>query len=205
MEFSIKNIILYDAFQSVSGFVEFKIRAERTDVKVRHNLCGEDGILLSVVTGGDVSHVFSLAAGQCAFELKYRVDPEREIFVCIIKYEGKEIKTLASGILNQDRKNIRKRVGVAKEIRGEVEYIDELGTTQEKEKFLQLIEEPIKPVEVNEVDEVLRKVCTIDENGKGQCETCPYRDHFYQFNVEHQPQGKAVGQDDLSGKQILVE
>ena len=42
---------------------------------------------------------------------------------------------------------------------------------------------------VKEIDEILRKVCIIDE-GRGQCETCPYREHFF---------GLAVGEDEVVG------
>ena len=207
VEFTVKNIILYDALQNVSGFVEFKIRADRTDIKVRYNSFAEEGLLLSVVAEGEYSYVFSLAGDQSLFELKCRLEPAKEIFVCVIKKEGQEIRTLASGILNQDRKNLKKRAMNAKEIR---EEIDEIGRGEyyiEKDNGVrQLIAEPVKTEEAQEVDEVLRKVCTIGDDGKGQCESCPYREHFYTFTLEHQSQGQAVGQESVSvGKQILVE
>ena len=156
MDFTIKNVILYDSLQNVSGFAELKIRADRTNIKVRHNI-SEDGLLLSVVAEGESSFVFALAGAQSLLELNARINPEREIFICVIKRDGGELNTLASGILNQ---------------------------TSRKDAEIIRIAEPIKPVEVNEVDAVLRKVCTIDEHGKGQCETCPYREYFYQFTLE---------------------
>ena len=41
---------------------------------------------------------------------------------------------------------------------------------------------------VKELDEALRAICIIDENGKGQCGSCPYREHFF---------GLAVGEDEV--------
>ena len=178
MDFTIKNIILYDSLQNVSGFAELKIRTDRTSIKVRHNI-SEDGLLLSVVAEGESSFVFALTGAQSLLELNARINPEREIFICVIKREGGEMNTLASGILNQDRKNIKKRPVTAREIR------DEIAEQSAPAEIIRLAE-PIKPVEVNEVDAVLRKVCTIDEHGKGQCETCPYRDYFYQFTLERE-------------------
>jgi hypothetical protein len=39
---------------------------------------------------------------------------------------------------------------------------------------------------IKEIDEILRKVCIIGENGKGQCESCPYREHFFGEAVEEE-------------------
>ena len=39
---------------------------------------------------------------------------------------------------------------------------------------------------IKEIDEILRKVCVIDENGKGQCEGCPYREYFFGDAVDEE-------------------
>jgi hypothetical protein len=137
VELITKNIILYDEFGGVSGFAEFKIRANKTDIKVRHNL-GVDASQFSVVTNGELANVFKIFGASSNFELHDRVDFEKEIFVCV---KGGEA-TLASGVINQ-------------------------GVVERRE------------VVVKEVDEVLRKACVIDEEGRGQCESCPYREYFF--------------------------
>jgi len=140
MEVTVKNIILYDELGNVSGFVEFKIHRDQTDIKVRHNL-GVGDYSLSVVAG-KVIRDFELTGET--FEFRGRVDVSKEIFVCI-KSKG---KTLASGIINQGS--------------------------------LAVARDDAKTLAVKELDEAIRAVCvTIDENGKGQCETCPYREHFF--------------------------
>jgi len=63
---------------------------------------------------------------------------------------GRDGETLASGVVNQG-------------------LVDRQVEVSEK-----VTVEPVK-----ELDEILRKVCVIDENGQGQCETCPYREHFF--------------------------
>jgi hypothetical protein len=35
-----------------------------------------------------------------------------------------------------------------------------------------------------EIDETLRKICTIDTDGGGVCSTCPYREYFYRFPLD---------------------
>lgn len=171
MDFTLKNIILYDNIQNVSGFAEFKIRADQTNIKVRHNLECKHELLLSMVADGEKSYVFTLIGPQTLLELKSRINPEREIFICIMKRENTELQTLASGIINQDRKNLKTRAVAAKEIRREIEQPISISTQRPIEQLSS----------IKEIDDVLRKVCIIDDEGKGQCETCPYRDHFYQF------------------------
>jgi len=163
VEFVLKNIILYDPFGNVSGFAEFKIRQDRTNIRVRYNDGGGEVLTLSIVANGQPARSFELAGVQSLFELRGYTDAEKEIFVCINKRESGEVKTLASGVINQAK--IDKRQEIC-EVAEAVEA---------------------KPVAVKELDEALRKICVVDENGKGQCETCPYREHFF---------GTAVDADD---------
>jgi len=148
VELTTKNIILYDEFGSVSGFAEFKIRSNKTDIKVRHNL-GGDTLQLSVIANGGTAKVFRITGASSNFELRERVETEKEIFVLLKKGDG----TAASGVINQ----------------GQIDRQIEIPEVAET-----------NPVDaVQELDEVLRKVCIIDEDGRGQCETCPYREHFF--------------------------
>lgn len=143
MELVTKNIILYDELGGVSGFAEFRIREDRTDIKIRHNFGVADVLRLSVMMNCETK-IFKMKEGQSLFEVSGSIDTEKEIFVCL--YNGEEL--LASGIINQ---------GVR----------DSLVVPARNDEM------------VKELDEVFRKVCVIDENGKGQCESCPYREHFF--------------------------
>jgi len=148
VELITKNIILYDEFGSVSGFVELKIRSNKADIKVRHNLA--DMLLqFSVMANGEATKVFKITSASSTFEVRDNIDAEKEIFVCIRRGE----ETLASGVINQ-------------------------GFVDRRKKAPEVIEEA--PVEVvKELDDALRKICIIDEDGKGQCSGCPYREHFF--------------------------
>ena len=32
---------------------------------------------------------------------------------------------------------------------------------------------------VQEIDHAMKKICSVDAQGRGECETCPYRDYFF--------------------------
>jgi hypothetical protein len=208
VELSIKNVILYDAHGHVSGFVELKIRESYTAVKVRHNLFTESAnstaeernLLLSVTADGAEPHVFAFSAVQAEFDIRARIDPACEIVVCIIGKKGASLATVASGAVNEgiggksaDR---GPRTAGDEELKAKNERrvtadmpditfpppptntaLDAAGDTQEKA-------EPVKSAEAREVDAVLRAVCEIDEGGRGVCETCPYRDYFFEFTLD---------------------
>jgi hypothetical protein len=40
----------------------------------------------------------------------------------------------------------------------------------------------VKPDAIKEIDAVIKKVCSVDEHGCGECDKCPYREYF--FNPE---------------------
>ena len=145
-----KNIILYDGRGGVSGFAEFKIRSHKADIKVRHNL-GPDLMQFSVMANGGAARVFKIAGTVASFEVFDWIDAEKEIFVLLDR--GGE--TLASGVVNEGRISIIVDACEAPEI------------------------PRVARNDIKELDEILRKVCVIDENGKGQCESCPYREHFF--------------------------
>jgi len=148
VELTNKNIILYDEFGGVSGFAEFKIRSNKTDIKVRHNL-NEAVLQLSVMANGEGAKVFNITSVSSSFELRDHVDAEKEIFVVLRK--GEEV--LASGVINQ-------------------------GQIDRRLEVTELAHENAVAV-VKQLDEALRKVCIIDEDGQGQCSHCPYREHFF--------------------------
>jgi|GEM_PF-2979511 len=238
VDFVLKNVILYDSAQNVSGFAEFKIRSDRTNVKVRHNLNAVKGeMLLSIVAEGTKSYVFPLTGVQTLAEVKNRINPNREIFVCLFNHikdstaaSGWQTQTLASGIINQMDQSLRSRTDVQSEVNNDIseniserikddniEYATNFpsGLTDEQSFELNIIEPVVtaknkpaaataKPAAIKEIDEVLRKVCTIDADGKGQCETCPYRDHFFNFGVVTAEAKPAAGAEAAEHK-ILVE
>lgn len=189
MEFVIKNIILYDAFGNVSGFAEFKIRGDRTNIRVRYNDGDSEVLLFSIVANGAPARVFEISGVQSFCEFREFIDAEKEIFICISRREGSEIKTLASGVVNQAKLDKQKQA--VSEISGN-EIITDNEITDNTAEAAQ-VSAPKQPdqvsdlVAVRELDEALRKICIIDENGRGQCENCPYREHFF---------GAAVNADD---------
>lgn len=167
MEFVLKNIILYDEFGGVSGFAEFRIRRGQTEIKVRHNLTGK-GLSFGIIANGETAGNFELTGSQLLLEHRGRIDAEMEIFCVITAHEGNEVKTLASGVVNETKLSPRESEPEAKtEKREEIaEVATETGLAERYEA-------------VQELDEVLRKMCVIDEHGRGQCESCPYREHFF--------------------------
>ena len=157
MEFAVKNIVLYDLGGGVVGFAEFKIRRDRTDIKVRHNL-RESAVVFKVIASGRAVAEFAVEGPLSFFEIHGRVDAESEIFAQLSRM-GDKADALASGavnhgIISRDPVIVQKDPSLAGKDKAEI-------------------------VAVRELDEALRAICVIDEHGKGQCETCPYREHFF--------------------------
>jgi len=176
MEFAVKNIILYDMFGSVVGFAEFKIRRDRADVKCRHNL-NEKNLTLSVVANGEAARNFEISGVQSLFEIRGRIDAEKEIFV----YINKGGETLASGVVNEARVcHSEERSDEESQVR-----TDKSASTRDSSTSLGMTSGAQDDMQaIKELDEAIRKLCIIDENGKGQCETCPYREHFFGGAIE---------------------
>ena len=160
MEFVIKNIILYDEFGNVAGFAEFKIRTGRASIKVRYNDYGGVPLVFNVIANGERVGAFGIAGVQSLFEMHVNINAEKEIFVSVGKRENGEVRTLASGVVNENM--VEKAQAVDEKV---IEKCDELPV--------------IKNNAVTELDQIIRKVCIVGEDGKGQCETCPYREHFF--------------------------
>jgi hypothetical protein len=181
VEFAIKNIVLYDGFGNVIGFAEFKIRRDRTDIKVRHNLflgskeVGEDervGLLFGVLAEGHPEKVFVITGAQSFFEIRGRLNPEKEIFVRLGTRGGDEWQVLASGIVNQT-----KVVSISRTTKV-VAHEDD--ATED----LPVVADRVEAVE--ELNEALRHICIIDEEGRGQCDGCPYREYFFEKALEEE-------------------
>ena len=184
-ELVIKNIILYDPWQQVSGFVELKTgNSGKTQVKVRHNLYDKD-LLLSIVAGGE-SQVFTLPERTSTHEISAAIDMTKEVVACLMQKDGNKVSTLASGAINlmSNEKLIMNNVGIIDNIvpegRGGLEVI--LADTEILPISRKVMDDTPKTYQTeaaHEIDELLRAVCTVDDQGRGICETCPYREHFF--------------------------
>lgn len=188
--YALKNIILYDECGNVSGFAEFKIRCDRTNIKVRYNDIADGAVLLfNLVANGETIRPFQITGVQSLFEVRAAIDAESEIFVCISKRMNGELKTLASGVVNEAKiqaprhTELNRRVIASEQQKSSSESIRDINcleTVKDTPKQ-QLI---TKSEEVQELDEAIRKICKIDESGKEQCESCPYREHFFNVVVD---------------------
>jgi hypothetical protein len=141
----IRNVILYDRFGNVVGFVEFKKIDGVTHIRAKHNLIVNPKLTIN-------GKVFKM-------QDQGSIDLSGEILI--------DLEGLASGELNSQA--IRSASGESAEPPGALKSI--LADTS------QGIIRPLEPKK--EIDQVLRAVCSIDDRGKGICEGCPYREHFY--------------------------
>jgi len=217
----IKNIILYDQWQHVSGFVELRTAHDGTTVKVKHNLVQKE-LMLSLTAGGE-SHVFALSKRSDSFQLPGTIDLAREVVACVIHKDNEKVNTLASGAINlaggaanhptacgdsplqggelvsgsyQEQALGKSRQlspllgGVAPQSGDGVvlEVTPPLTAILDDTELLPISrktsDEKYKTSAAREVDEVLRAVCTIDDQGKGICEICPYREFFFGETVK---------------------
>ena len=182
---SVKNVILYDPYQHVSGFAELKTGRGGTHIKVKHNLSDRD-LLVSVIYGGE-SHVLTMTDRVGDFQINPVLDLTREVMVCLMRREGNTVLNLATGVINlsanksslatiieetaQTPINRETAAGIviARCSRSECEAKQPPGKNAPD----------FNTTAAREVDELLRKVCSLDAEGKGQCEKCPYREFFY--------------------------
>jgi len=162
----IKNVILYDPYSSVVGFVEFKTFGTSTEIRAKHNI-GEDNLILSV---NDMT--FAMRGDDFVTGTKTAINFDEEIIVVVAKKEGNDITTLASGSLNLGKTLAKPAVSPLNTI------------IQETERGIERTSEHTTSA-AREIDEILRAVCSIDDKGRGVCESCPYREHFFGENVSH--------------------
>jgi hypothetical protein len=163
---AIKNVILYDPYSSVVGFVEFKTFGTSTEIRAKHNIEGD--LILSV---NDLA--FNMRGPDFITSIRTPIDFDAEVIVVVAKKEGNDITTLASGSINLGKTSA-------------------LAVT--KGGLADILKDTEQPIErtapqrqtgaAREIDEILRAVCSVDVNGKGICESCPYREHFFGENVK---------------------
>jgi hypothetical protein len=172
----IKNVILYDPYGHVVGFVELKNAGAGTYIKVKHNLAG---IRLTLSINDD-THDMNIK--DFATETSTPIDLDAQVKVSITERVGNTTTTLAYGSINEDEaKQITvPSTGALNEILQETEQ----GIIR-PEPTIAIEEPPVKTSAVREIDEALRAICMIDEKGKGVCEMCPYRDFFYGETITH--------------------
>jgi hypothetical protein len=189
---------LYDAFGNVAGFVEIKLRGTFASIKVRHNLpeTQDAGFLLSISADGAQSSVYALRGAQTVIENHGRVDLDKEVLALIIKRNGAETETLASGIINATQRT-RDEIRVIREATREPDIANKI------EAQPVVLHEPVEPVKnepifvepvqcvkaslreaTREIDDMLRMAVDVSDAEACQCESCPYRDYFYQFTLD---------------------
>ena len=167
----VKNVILYDPNGHVSGYVELKTGRGGTQVKVKHNLSDRD-LLVSVVVGGE-SHVLTMTDRTGDFDLKDAIDLTREVMICLMRRDGNTVNNLATGVINLAEKKQKAPLAT---------IIEETSSTPISREKAAVATTGYNTVAAKEVDELLRKVCAVDAEGKGICEKCPYREFFYGEN-----------------------
>jgi len=176
----IKNVILYDHYQNVVGFVELKNVEGRTRVKIKHNVQTKTDNIIATVNNNIVGD-----------EITPPINLEDEIVVCLIQKDNSKVTTLASGILNP-RATVLPAVGAQMQIEAEPHALNSI--TEQISPLRAILDAtentPIdrtviaKPTAKHEIDEILRAVCTIGGDKKGVCVTCPYRDYFFGENID---------------------
>ena len=187
MDVVIKNIILYDAKRQVSGYLELRCAYGKCDIKLKHNfselLGGEGKLLLSVVSQGE-SYAFRVDSLHCGFELIKTLDLDIEVFANLLhKKEGGKPESLASGLINAEgggSTNARPLHSVP-----DLDTCVGASTTRPLESPETYSLESVR----REVDSVLRTACVVTDGEACACETCPYRDYFFQFPLDKQVGG----------------
>ena len=176
----IKNVILYDPYQHVVGFVELKNMGDTTYIKVRHNLA-DTKIELAIN-----DYTYNLVAREFITELSPPIDLDRQILVSITHTKGNTTTTLASGDINIDRQPFSKALSRLPPLQAMLQDTKDTPIDRSGAPPPPIIDtlEQINSSAIKEIDEILRLVCTIDDEGKGICEICPYREFFYGENIE---------------------
>lgn len=156
---TIKNVILYDPYGAVVGFVELKNIADQTVVRIKHNIT--DDRVVTTINGQIYNPLVQI-----------HLDLAREINIAITQTNGNTTTVVASGSINTEAPPATKVAGALKSILQDTEQGINRETVEE-----------YRMQATREIDEVLRAICRIDDKGKGMCECCPYRDYFFGENV----------------------
>ena len=173
---NIKSVILYDNYQNVVGFVEFKNLEANSSIKVKHNLDVKELILS--INAGTENHVFNMSDKNFAAGINREINLDQEVAVVLLQKEANNLTTVASGIINPSQNPPEHvhdgliAVGALKSILNDTAKSPIDRHPSHKTKA------------AREVDEILRAVCSIDNRGKGMCESCPYREFFYGENID---------------------
>ena len=179
MHLVIKNIILYDNYQQVMGFVELKNLGSITEIKIKHNLDDKD-LILTVATSKD-SHTFNVGDKHSFMSIKREINLDEQVAISLIQKNENEFITIATGIINEMR-DIMMKADLSIE---PPRVVGALKSILEETAVTPIERNPHRTMASREIDEVLRAVCTIDDKGKGICENCPYRDFFYEDKITH--------------------
>ena len=173
----IKNVILYDQYQHVVGFVELKNNGQ-TQIKVKHNLADTD-IIMTVTCGGE-EFIFNMDKKIFESSFPRMIDIESEIVVTLTHKDGNTVTKYAEGSLGMKSapKPFSKSIASLPPLKSILEDTDKKKIEREKPDSKK-IEKTVNTRAAREIDEVLRAICTIDDKGKGICESCPYREYFY--------------------------
>ena len=172
---SIRNIVLYSSDQEVVGFVEFRITPKDTTCYIKHSI-NEPGLILSIVADGK-SIVMPLGEGELS--IKDKIDSNREIFVSIVRRYGEEVVALASGVVNLSNTRTPK-------FRPQVETTLTPAELKPIEATASIdgVRPQFQTVAAKEVDDLLREVCSFEQDGINACKKCPYREKFFEFGME---------------------
>ena len=171
----IKNVILYDRYQHVVGFAELKNLDGATQFKVKHNLADAD--LTLVIKAGDEDFSFKMNKKNFEGTLSGAIDLDGEIIVNLTQKDGDTVTVFASGSLNVSKKPFSKALSTLPPLKS-ILTDTEKGINRQKAADKE-IEKPAASRAAREIDEILRAICSVDDKGKGICETCPYRDYFF--------------------------
>jgi len=163
---TIKNVILYDPYASVVGFVELKnYGGGKTKIRVKDNLADAD---LTLTINGQIYNMTDQGD----------IDLEKEIRVSITQRNGNTTTTIASGELNINQP-FSKSLATLPPLKA---ILQDINTQSIDRTSVDKVEGKSNSA-VREIDEILRAVCTVDDKGKGICEMCPYREFFFGENI----------------------
>jgi len=180
----IKNVILYDIYGHVVGFVEVKNSGTSCRIRVKHNIV-EDSLTLDV-NGQKLSLPDAIFEADVAY-----IDITKPITITITQeFSGSSI-VMASGSVNNEEipePELDPQLPLAEQAPliavSSLSKLPPIKTLLEDTKHS--IDRSVAPIEkpgaieaVREVNEALRAICKVDEHGNGICNECPYREFFF--------------------------
>jgi len=192
MNIHIQNIVLYDRISNVIGHVELRIEDNQTHVKLQHNLGGK-GLIFSLSHQSE-THVFEQDTLQNNLVIDKMFDLKSEIFAFIVRKETDKLTPIASGAINITASNPSskpKEVILPTNPPSQVPSPDHV--PEPIHDAPQGENPPAKTSQAvdvlnraKEIDQVLRTVCSFEEDGLNACKQCPYYDHFFKSKASGQ-------------------